>query len=94
MEGSRIPRGAPGGRLERVDSRSGGAKAEVSEDGKGRVTSYNTVKDIGNFSLLGVIIETGRMHQIRAHLAAGHPLAGTPVTAPMSETAPIAKDLA
>lgn len=66
------------GSLRRVDSRSGGAKSEVvQEDGKRAVTRFKTVKVVGNFSLLSVIIETGRMHQIRAHLAhAGHPLAG------------------
>ena len=65
--------------LARDDSASG-AKSRVTEDeasGKHSVTRYKTVRTVGDFALLEVIIDTGRMHQIRAHLAhIGHPIVG------------------
>lgn len=49
----------------------------VNLQGKSAVTVYNTVKSSKNFSLLDVVIKTGRTHQIRVHLShLNHPIVG------------------
>jgi 23S rRNA pseudouridine955/2504/2580 synthase len=58
--------------------RRGGERwVAVDEDGKPARTVFRPVSLFGQWSLLEVLLETGRTHQIRVHAAyVGHPLAG------------------
>ncbi len=50
---------------------------EVREDGQRAVTDYTIIKNNEKYSLVKVILQTGRTHQIRVHFAyIGYPLAG------------------
>ncbi len=52
-------------------------KFQVHEDGKPSVTHYKMVEAFKGASLLEIILETGRTHQIRVHFSAfRHPLVG------------------
>ena len=52
-------------------------RMEVTENGHECVTEYEVVKRFEDRSLVRLIPHTGRMHQLRAHMAAtGHPLVG------------------
>ena len=49
----------------------------ISENGQLSTTHYEVIKEFNGYSLVKCILETGRTHQIRVHMAAiGHPLIG------------------
>ena len=52
----------------------------VADDGERAVTHYEVLQNMNNISLVKVILETGRTHQIRVHMAEiGYPLVGDAV---------------
>ena len=53
------------------------------ENSKNAVTHYEVIQSYGNFTHIKCILETGRTHQIRVHMASiGHPVAGDDVYGP------------
>lgn len=49
----------------------------VTESGKEAITHYEPVRNYGDFTVVNLILETGRTHQIRCHMShIGHPLLG------------------
>ncbi|MDD7408752.1 MAG: RluA family pseudouridine synthase [Anaerovoracaceae bacterium] len=60
-------------------------KMAVVPSGKGRhaVTHYRVLDRAGSFTYIECVLETGRTHQIRVHMASkGHPLLGDPLYGP------------
>ena len=55
-------------------------KMAVVAGGREAVTHYHVLEDFGNYTLLECVLETGRTHQIRVHMAyIGHSIVGDPV---------------
>lgn len=53
------------------------------QNSKNAVTNFKVIEELNGFSYLSCVLETGRTHQIRVHMAhLGHPLAGDDVYGP------------
>jgi len=70
----------------RIDASIGRSMADPSRmsvtglRGRDAVTHFTVLERFGIASLVGVVLETGRTHQVRVHLRfAGHPVLGDPV---------------
>ncbi|HCU08705.1 MAG TPA: RNA pseudouridine synthase [Clostridiales bacterium] len=61
-------------------------KRAVTTDGKPAVTHYRVVERLSSFTLIEAILETGRTHQIRVHMAhVKHPLLGDVLYGPRKQ---------
>lgn len=55
-------------------------KMAVVQGGREAVTHFNVLERFGQYTLIECILETGRTHQIRVHMASiGHSIVGDPV---------------
>ena len=68
------------GRIENLigrDTKDRKKMAVVKENGKLAISNYRVVEQVKDYSLVEVLIETGRTHQIRVHLkSVGHTIVG------------------
>lgn len=63
--------------LERTDSKAGAKMKTGTETGVSAITHYVVKEHLKGYDLVKINLETGRMHQIRAHFeSVGHPLVG------------------
>lgn len=55
-------------------------KMAIVAGGREAVTHYNVIERFGSYTLVECVLETGRTHQIRVHMASlGHSIVGDPV---------------
>ena len=55
-------------------------KMEVCKDGKKAITNLEVIKKYKDYTLVKLVLETGRTHQIRVHLSyIGYPVHNDPV---------------
>jgi len=66
---------------------SNGSRRAVNGSGARRaVTHYKVLERLGDYCLISAVLETGRTHQIRVHMAyIGHPVAGDPIYGPRKD---------
>lgn len=59
------------------DDRHNSKRKRVSNTGSPSITNYKVIKEYKDYSLVSLLLETGRTHQIRVHMSyIGHPLIG------------------
>ena len=55
-------------------------KMDIVSGGKHAITHFKVIKRLNNYTLIEAVLETGRTHQIRVHMAhIGHPVVGDTV---------------
>lgn len=59
------------------EDRHHNSRRRVSKTGKRAITHYEVIREYKDYSLVKILLETGRTHQIRVHFShIGHPLLG------------------
>lgn len=71
------------GRIDKAIGRHPSDRKKRTIGGKNQkeaITNYEVIKELTNYTLIEAILETGRTHQIRVHMASiGHPVVGDPI---------------